>query len=244
LGGSFSNIQTHLKIYENLKAQEQRLELQTENLIRDKSLLAQYFSGDMLSIVMAGDGPKVKATASRTVVVSLQLESLDELWRTVSPDIFGESLNDILTDIMDLVYGHQGTVVKILGDSLLIAFSGPLGESAPVKKALEWAEEIFNWLDTFNDVRPSFFVNSLKISMGMSQGPVLMGSFGSIHRLEYTLLGQPLTRAHQLQRLTRSYGLGLLVDNSIRKSMEVDIHQWQDLKDLDSSAPSGVYIWC
>ena len=90
----------------------------------------------------------------------------------------------------------------------------------------------------------SFFVNSLKISMGMSQGPVLMGSFGSIHRLEYTLLGQPLTRAHQLQRLTRSYGLGLLVDNSIRKSMEVDIHQWQDLKDLDSSAPSGVYIWC
>lgn len=243
LAGSMTSLQNHLKIYENLKSQEQKLETQAEILTRDKSLLAQYFSGDMLSFVMAGEGPRVNAATSRSVVAVLQLEGLEDLWRSVKPEVFGEAMNEVLTDVMDLVYGHRGTVVKILGDAVVVSFSSPLEDTVPVKSALSWADEIFLWLETFNDVRPEFFTQPLRVSMGMSQGPVLVGSFGSVHRLEYTLLGQPLSRAFQLQRLCRSQGLGLLVDNSIRKEMETEIPTWQELKEHCSPAPAGVYIW-
>lgn len=216
LGGSLASVQNHLTLYEKLKTQEAKLEHQAEALSRDKSLLAQYFSGDMLSFVMAGEGPRINPSLTQTVVGHLQLEGVEDLAARSAPGIFSEGLNEVLTDVMDLVYGQGGSVVKILGDSLILAFSPLDGEEAPVDAALVWAKEVFGWLKTFNDVRPPLFKDPLRLSLGLSRGPVIMGSFGSIHRLEYTLVGKPLTRARQLQALARSRGLKCLVDGSIQ----------------------------
>ena len=47
------------------------------------------------------------------------------LVETIEPDVLGPLLNDYLTGMTDLVFAHDGTVAKIVGDALHVLFGAP-----------------------------------------------------------------------------------------------------------------------
>lgn len=216
LAGSLGNVTGHIRVIEQLKTQEQALAQLNESLRQDKSLLSQYFSGDMLARVLKG-GAQAPVNLGPAALLTVHLNGVEGLWSQAGAQGFTEFLNEILTDLMDLVYGQGGSVNKILGDTLLTSFGAPLAQGDDAERALRCAGEMLRWLKTFNDVRPEWMAEPLTLSLGMSCGDVLSGSLGSVHRLEYTLLGRPLSRSTQLQILARRRNLSFLVDTSVAR---------------------------
>src|SRR5262249_30180109 len=47
------------------------------------------------------------------------------LVETLEPGVLGPLLNDYLTSMTDIVFAHDGTVAKIVGDALHILFGAP-----------------------------------------------------------------------------------------------------------------------
>lgn len=218
LGGSLSNITAHIKMVESLKTQEEELEHMNETLAHDKALLARFFSGDVLGRILAGGAAATKETLGPAAVLQVKVNRIAGLWDQVGTSPYAAFLNELLTDLMDLVYGRGASVNKILGDTLLITVGAPLAQDDDLERAVELAQEILEYRRTFNDVRPDWLTEELKFSLGLSWGEVFSGTLGSVHRLEYTLVGTPVTRAGLLQQTAEKLGLGLLIDDSVKEA--------------------------
>lgn len=217
LAGSLSNITAHIKMVEALKNQEEQLEQVAEGLAHDKALLARYFSGDVLSRILQGGGSSAKEAVGPAAILQIKINRIQGLWQTTGADKYANFLGDLLTDLMDLVYGRGGSVNKILGDTLLVSFGAPLAQPDDGERAVLLAQEILEYRQTFNDVRPDWITEDLSFSIGLSYGEVFSGTLGSVHRVEYTLVGVPVTRAGLLQHSAEKLGVPFLVDESIKQ---------------------------
>jgi len=220
LAGSLSNITAHIKMVEALKNQEDELEQANAGLSHDKALLARYFSGDVLSRILQGGSPTREALGN-AAILQVKINRIQGPWKTTGPTVYAAFLNDLLTDLMDLVYGRGGSVNKILGDTLLISLGAPLAQKDDAERAVLLAQDILDYRRTFNDVRPDWLGHDLEFSMGLSWGEVFSGSFGSVHRVEYTLLGAPVSRADLLQRWAEKHHCPLLVDEAVKQTTGV-----------------------
>lgn len=218
LGGSLSNFTAQMKMFEKLKAQEARLSQLNSELANDKALLTRFFSGDMLAHVFQNGGSP-KAVKSWATVVQLCLNEVETLGTRMDPVKYTQFLNEILTDLMDLVYSHKGSVTKMLGDTLICSFSSVVAGQKEEVQAVRCVKAIKAWLATYNDVRPSFLTAPLSLSIGIASGDVVTASVGSIHRLEITLLGPPVKRAERLQREAQAEGVMIKTDETIPASL-------------------------
>ena len=216
LAGSLSNLTAHIKLLENLKVQEETLTQLNETLTQDKALLARYFSGDVLSRILQEGTSTIRESSGPAAILQVKICGLSGLWVELGPGVLAEFLNGVLTDLMDLVYGHHGSVNKILGDTLLVSFGCPLADPADLENAVECAREILQYRATLNDVRPEFLTAPLELALGLAWGEVFSGTFGSVHRLEYTLMGAPVQRSALLQATSEKFHLPLLIDQSVQ----------------------------
>lgn len=216
LAGSLSNITAHIKMVESLKAQEEQLEHMNEELAHDKALLTRYFSGDVLSRILAGGANQTKEALGDAAILQVRINRVQGLWRRVGTQVYAEFLNALLTDLMDLTYGRGGSVNKILGDTLLISFGAPLAQEDDLGRAVNLAIELLQYRKTFNAGRPDWLADDLAFSMGLAWGEVFSGTLGSVHRLEYTLVGGPVSRAGLLQHVAEKLSVPLVLDGAVK----------------------------
>lgn len=158
---------------------------------------------------------ELHARSRRTAtVLFFDIRNSTAIAESCSPENFASFLSDILSDIMDLIYGCHGSVNKLLGDGLLAVFGAPFSRDNDAANALEAANRIRDYLDTFNDVRPGFLEHPVTAGIGIATGPVFAGLIGSVHRQEYTVLGDPVNVASRLQGLTKQVGETILMDEA------------------------------
>jgi PAS domain S-box-containing protein len=219
LAGSLSNITAHIKMVENLKTQEEELEHANEALSHDKAALARFFSGDVLSRILQEGGGATREDLGSAAILQVKIGKILGLWKGVGAATYAGFLNEVLTDLMDLTYGKGGSVNKILGDTLLISFGAPLAQPDDLEKAVALAKEILEYRTTFNDVRPAWLTDDLGFSIGMGWGEVFSGTLGSVHRVEYTLVGVPVARAGLLQQTAEKTGISLLLDDPVKQAL-------------------------
>ena len=201
LAGSLTNITAHMKVL--------------ETLTKDKAILSRYFSGDLLAQLLQTGNSRLRETTGKAAILQIKVLGIQNLWLSLGAAAYGEFLNELLTDLMDLVYGHKGSVNKILGDTLLVSFGCPLSDENDLERAVECARELLGYRQTFNDVRPDFLPKGLSLAIGLAWGDVFSATLGSVHRLEYTLVGRPVHRASLLQQLAEREDLSLLIDQSV-----------------------------
>src|SRR6202046_2606929 len=97
---------------------------------RAHATLSRYFSPN-LAEQLAGDADALDLGGQRREIATLftDIASFTALVETLEPDALGPLLNDYLTGMTDLVFSHDGTVAKIVGDALHVLFGAP-GEQA------------------------------------------------------------------------------------------------------------------
>jgi PAS domain S-box-containing protein len=244
LAGSLSNITAHIKMVEALKVQEEQLEHINQSLVHDKALLTRYFSGDVLSRILSGGGAQTKEALGDAAILQVRINRVEGLWQQVGTAVYAGFLNDLLTDLMDLAYGKGGSVNKILGDTLLISFGAPLAQDDDLTRAVVLAREFLDYRKTFNAGRPDWLAADLEFSMGLAWGEVFSGTLGSVHRIEYTLVGAPVSRADLLQHAAERARVPLLVDRAVKEACGTAFDfrtaaGFRDLWTLDLAEPEG-----
>lgn len=107
-------------------------------------------------------------------------------------------LNHYFGDMTDLVFKHNGTLDKFIGDALFAVWGSPLPQKEHALNAVKCAIEIQERLKTKRKIG----MPPIKLGIGICTGPAVIGNMGSKQRQEFTAIGDTVNTASRLSGLT------------------------------------------
>jgi class 3 adenylate cyclase/HAMP domain-containing protein len=116
----------------------------------------------------------------------------------MEPDELIAQLNDYLSEMTDIVFRHEGTLDKYVGDALMVFFGDPIQQDDHAERAVRMAFEMRERMLALRDDWTSRYRESFEIGIGITTGWVTVGDIGSAARSDYTVLGNEVNLASRL----------------------------------------------
>jgi adenylate cyclase len=120
-------------------------------------------------------------------------------------------LNDYFTPITGIIFDHNGTIDKYVGDMVMAFWGAPLDDPDHRKHAVQAGLKM---LEATEALKPEFRARGLpevNIGVGINSGMMNVGDMGSTYRRSYTVLGDAVNLGSRLEGITKQYGVKLLI---------------------------------
>ena len=121
----------------------------------------------------------------------------------LDPDLLAEIINEYLSEMTEIALQFGGTIDKFIGDAILIFFGDPETEGTAVdaKRCVEMAIAMRKRVGELDEVwkKEKGIKQGLQVRTGISTGYCTVGNFGSVQRVDYTVLGSPVNLAARLE---------------------------------------------
>ncbi|WP_217994951.1 adenylate/guanylate cyclase domain-containing protein [Methylogaea oryzae] len=108
-------------------------------------------------------------------------------------------LNPCLIKMSEIIYRHQGSIDKFMGDSIMVLFGAPVSRADDVQRAIVCAVEMQQAMSALNLVHRDEGLPELYMGIGINTGDVLAGTLGSEHYSEYTVIGDEVNLASRIE---------------------------------------------
>lgn len=170
--------------------------------IRRADVLSRYLPPELSEQVLEGETGDALAHGHRNVAVLCAspigfLETIAGL----KTDQVAALVNSFVTAMSRVAFLHGGVIERFVGPRLTVLF-GSLEEqelNESVQRAVAMGREMQR---VCNVLRLQWEHEGLRIQLrmaiGITAGPSVVGTFGSERRVEYSALGEPMVRAHRL----------------------------------------------
>ncbi len=166
-----------------------------------KSRLERYHSPSVVDRIVTGgaggedfrlDVREVEAT-----VLFADLVGFTSMSETMAPRDVATLLNAYFSTMTDVVFNHEGTLDKFIGDCIMAIFGAPIPAPDHALRAVRAALDMRATLAAFNAQHPGR--PPLNFRIGVNTGFVVAGDIGSLRRMEYSVLGTTVNAASRLQ---------------------------------------------
>ena len=174
---------------------------------RAHASLSRYFSPN-LAQRLASEAGGLELAGQRRDVATLftDITSFTALVETLEPSVLGPLLNEYLTGMTDIVFAHDGTVAKIIGDALHVLFGAPGEQPDHATRAVVCALALDEYAQSFRE-RCHERGTSLGITrIGVHAGPAIVGNFGGGRFFDYTAYGDTINVAARLEAANKQLG--------------------------------------
>ena len=109
-----------------------------------------------------------------------------------------QMLNEYYEKIVDIVFTHEGTVDKFIGDAMMGIWGAPVShDDAPIR-AVRAAIDIRRELVAFNEQRIAAGKREINIGIGINTGKVVAGYIGSTRTMSYSVIGDTVNTASRI----------------------------------------------
>ena len=182
--------------------------------------LSRYFSPN-LAERLASDTDAIDLGGQRREIATLftDIASFTALVETLEPSVLGTLLNDYLTGMTDIVFGHDGTVAKIVGDALHVLFGAP-GEQPDAARAVNCALTLDEYVESFRQRWHKKGIALGVTRIGVHAGSAIVGNFGGGHFFDYTAYGDTINIAARLEAANKQLGTRICVSAILAAKVE------------------------
>jgi class 3 adenylate cyclase len=129
-------------------------------------------------------------------------------------------LNGYFERMSRAVLQHRGHVSKFLGDGMLAVFGALDPNPWQANDAVHAALAMRDALAQYNAQLAGEGVPPLAMGIGIHLGVVVAGVIGSSHLLEYGVIGGSVNLAARVEKLTREYGVDVLITGAVRDALD------------------------
>jgi adenylate cyclase len=148
-------------------------------------------------IIHASEADAGLGAQERDVTVMFcDLVGFTSLCERIPPAESAALLNAFLTRMTDVVFEHEGTLDKFLGDALLAVFGAPFEQPQHPMRAVEAALAMRHALAELNAAQEG---PKLAMRIAINTGVALTGDIGSPRRREFTVLGDVVNTASRIE---------------------------------------------
>jgi adenylate cyclase len=183
---------------------------------RAHASLSRYFSPN-LAERLAGDAGAIDLSGQRREIATLfsDIANFTALVETLEPDILGPLLNDYLTGMTDIVFAHDGTVAKIVGDALHVLYGAPGEQPDHAARAVACALALDEFAQSFRERWRKKAITLGVTRIGVHAGSAIVGNFGGGRFFDYTAYGDTINIAARLETANKQLGTRICVSASL-----------------------------
>jgi adenylate cyclase len=147
---------------------------------RAHASLSRYFSPN-LAQRLASDAEALDLRGQRREIATLftDIAGFTTLVETLEPDVLGPLLNDYLVGMTDVVFAHDGTLAKIIGDAIHVLFGAPGEQPDQAALAVSCALALDERAQEFRERCRQKGIALGVTRIGAHAGPALVGNLAA-----------------------------------------------------------------
>jgi len=188
---------------------------------RAHASLSRYFSPQVAKrLVSNGAGESMEVQWRDVGTIFTDIQGFTTLVESAKPDVLGALLNEYVEGMTDIVFAHEGTVAKVIGDAIHILFNAPGEQPDYATRAIACAHDLDSWAQEFRQRWKVKGVNFGITRIGVHAGPALVGNFGGSHYFDYTAHGDTINTAARLESANKHLGTRICASETVATAAE------------------------
>lgn len=196
-----------------------------------KHAMSRYFSPSIVRR-MEVDPAALQVGGERRFVTLLftDLADFTPLVEGTAPEVLIPLLNEYLDGLTRIIFEHEGTVVKIIGDAVRAMFGAPVEQPNQAERAVECAFACDRFALDFQAAKRAEGIALGVTRLGINSGHAIVGNFGGESFFEYSAYGDAVNVAARLETANKHFGTRICV--SATTADAVDDFQGRPVGDL------------
>jgi adenylate cyclase len=183
---------------------------------RAHASLSRYFSPELAKRLAAdGDDDGMQVRWRDIAVIFTDITGFTSLVETAAPEVLAELLNEYVGGLTDVVFAHDGTVAKVIGDSIQVLFNAPGDQADYATRAIACAQALDQWAEGFRARWKQKSVDFGATRIGVHAGPALVGNFGGERFFDFTAYGDTVNTAARLEGANKTFGTRICVSDLV-----------------------------
>jgi adenylate cyclase len=184
--------------YAAVAIEQARLSIRLLDETKRRERLTRYHSPGVINRIMqGGDADGAFMAQERDVsVMFCDIVGFTTISQHAAPQAIADMLNDFFGRMGEVIFEHDGTLDKFIGDAILAVFGAPFEQADHATKAVAAALAMKRELARANAEHPE---RPLRMRIAINSGRALTGDIGSPKRREFTVLGDVVNTASRLE---------------------------------------------
>jgi adenylate cyclase len=209
-----SPLQTHDE-FEELSMEVNRMAQGLKERERLKENFARYVSLHVMEKILDAEHiVNLEGERRKITVLFSDIRQFTQLSEELSPEQVVSLLNTYFKSMLDVIFQHQGTLDKFLGDGIMVEFGAPLDDSLQEKHAVRAAIAMHKELEQLNAKWRMENTPVIQMGIGIHTGLAVVGNIGSEKRIDYTAIGDTVNVASRLEQATKQLKTPILISET------------------------------
>ncbi len=164
-----------------------------------RSSLSRMLSPNLVDRIVAGDLAIEKGGAQKRVTVMFaDIRGFTSLTERLAPADMVALMNEYFERVSDVIFKHDGTLDKYIGDAVMALWGAPLGAEHDELSAVRAAAGMQDVVRQLNAERAAMEQEPIGVGIGIATATVIAGYVGSSQTMSYTVFGRGVNLASRL----------------------------------------------
>lgn len=210
---------------------------------RLKSSFAHYVSGHVLDKVLKSETPaNLEGERRKVTILFSDIKSFTTLAEKLPPESVVSILNQYFEEMLEAIFGNQGTLDKFIGDGMMVEFGAPLDDPKQEKNAVLAAIGMQKKLQKMSERWVGQGKPALEMGIGIHTGQALVGTIGSMERMQYTAIGDTVNVASRLEQTSKTLNQPIVISEATFEAIKDEGFAYKKLGPLFLPGREGEVI--
>ena len=188
-----------------------------------KKLFGRYVSKDVYNQLLEHpDRAELGGKRREMSVLFSDIRGFTTVTEKGNPEDLVSQLNEYFSKMVEVVFRHQGTVDKFVGDMVMALFGAPLDDANHAEHAVTAAVDMVRELGELNRKWSAEGRATLDIGVGINSGDMIAGNIGSSSIMSYTVIGDNVNLGSRLESLNKDYKTRIIISEATRGRLRGD----------------------
>jgi adenylate cyclase len=163
-----------------------------------RSNLVRFFPPTAVKRLAEASAAALETADAEVTALFADITGFTELSSALPPRQVVEILNEYFPLMSEIVFRHEGTLEKYIGDALMAVWGAPFSHDDDADRALRAAVDMQRAVRELSLRLEASLGRPLKIHVGVHSGPVAAGNIGSATYLQFATIGDTTNVAARL----------------------------------------------